>query len=172
MRNLEFKARLADPKATLARARALGADLWGDLRQTDTYFRVPRGRLKLRETAGFQAELIFYERDEHGASRLSDYDVAHSQEPEALHRLLERAFGVLAVVRKQRTLLLLDATRIHLDNVEGLGRFLEIEVPVREDEAAAQARLDWLIGTLGLAWSDCLRTSYLDLLLAEPEARA
>jgi len=57
VRNFEFNARLNDPKQALARARELGADLYGDLRQTDTYFQVPSGRLKLRETAGHQAEL-------------------------------------------------------------------------------------------------------------------
>ena len=62
MRNIEFKARLDDPKAALAKARALDADLWGDLRQTDTYFDAAYGRLKLRETAGFPGELVRYER--------------------------------------------------------------------------------------------------------------
>ena len=65
-------------RLALARARALGAELWGDLRQTDTYFNVPSGRLKLRETAGLQAELIAYERDEDAADRTSDYQIART----------------------------------------------------------------------------------------------
>jgi adenylate cyclase class IV len=129
MRNLEFKAHLDDPRAVMARARELGADLYGDLRQTDTYFDAPKGRLKLRETAGYQAELIYYQREEATANRGSDYEVAHSREPDALRDLLSHALGVQAVVKKRRTLLSLDATRIHLDNVEGLGNFLELEVP-------------------------------------------
>src|SRR5687767_9375999 len=133
----------------MAKARAVGFDLWGDLRQTDTYFATPRGRLKLRETAGFQAELIFYERDEQGADRASDYEVAHSTEPGALRGLLAVALGVLATVRKRRTLLVLDGTRVHLDNVEGLGVFMEIEVPVRDGDDSARERLDWLLGELG-----------------------
>lgn len=169
VRNLEFKARLADSKSALARARELGADLWGDLRQTDTYFAVARGRLKLRETAGFQGELIYYERDEDAPSRSSDYEVARVPEPAALLNVLEHSLGVLTVVRKRRTLLLLDTTRIHLDNVEGLGSFLEIEVPVKDDEAIARARIDSLIGDLGYAWSDCIRASYLNLMLASQE---
>ena len=163
MRNFEFKARLADQRAVHAKALELGADLWGDLRQTDTYFAVPHGRLKLRETAGFQGELIHYDRDEEGAARASDYQISRVPEPEAVRTVLARALGVRAVVTKRRTLLLLDAARIHLDNVEGLGAFLEIEVPVNDDEAAARTQIDRLIGELGFSWDDCIRASYLDL---------
>jgi len=146
----------------MAKARLLGFDLWGDLRQTDTYFATPRGRLKLRETAGFQAELIFYERDKEGADRASDYEVAHSSEPDALRALLAASLGVLATVRKRRTLLVLDGTRVHLDNVEGLGAFMEIEVHVQDGDDAARERLDWLLRKLGMGWDDCIRASYLD----------
>ena len=166
MRNLEYKARIDDAKPLVAKARELGFDLWGDLRQTETYFAAPRGRLKLRETAGFQAELIYYERDEHGTDRASDYEVAHSNEPEALRGVLAGALGVLATVRKRRTLLVLDGTRLHLDNVEALGAFMEIEAPVRDSDAVkARERLDWLLGELGLEWDECIRASYLDLIL-------
>jgi adenylate cyclase class IV len=170
VRNFEFKARCLDINAAHAKARALGAELWGDLRQTDTYFDVPNGRLKLRETPGFQAELIFYVRDEESASRASDYNLAHSPEADALRGLLARALGVRATVKKRRTLLLLDATRIHLDNVEGLGAFLELEVPVKEDEAAAKTEIDRLIVELGFSWDDCIRASYVDLIIAAETA--
>jgi predicted adenylyl cyclase CyaB len=166
VRNLEYKAHIDDPKPLIAKARALGFDLWGDLRQTDTYFATPNGRLKLRETAGLQAELIFYQRDEQGADRASDYNVAHSNEPEALRNVLSGALGVLAAVKKRRTLLVLDGTRLHLDNVEALGAFMEIEEPVKDgDDAKARERLDWLLGELGLTWDECIRASYLDLAL-------
>ena len=164
MRNLEFKARLADPGAALAAARQLGADLWGDLRQTDTYFAVARGRLKLRETVGFQAELIFYERDEVSEARPSDYSVVAFKDAGDLREALSRALGVVAVVRKRRTLLLLDTTRIHLDNVEGLGSFIEIEVPVSGEGQSAAERLTALIASLGLTWDDCIRQSYADMV--------
>lgn len=166
MRNLEFKARLRDHAGMLARARSIGAELWGDLRQTDTYFSAGRGNLKLRETAGFQAELIYYERAEDGLRRRSDYFVARFPDAASALDVLARALGVRAVVRKRRTLVLLDTTRIHFDNVEGLGEFLEIEVPVEGDEAAAARRLDSLIDGLGFTWDDCIRKSYVDLLEA------
>jgi predicted adenylyl cyclase CyaB len=163
VRNLEYKARIDDPKPYQAKARELGADLWGDLRQTDTYYAVPNGRLKLRETAGLQGELIFYQREENGAGRASDYEVARTTEPDVLRDLLGAALGVLAVVKKRRTLLVLDGTRIHLDNVEGLGSFLELEVPVHEDDTPARDTINWLLGELGLTWDQCIRASYLDL---------
>ncbi len=168
MRNLEFKARLRDPRATLARARDLGADLWGDLRQTDTYFGARRGRLKLRETAGFQSELVFYERDEAAATRPSDYTKVAVGDGAALPKVLAASLGVVGVVRKRRTLLVLDTARIHLDNVDDMGHFLEIEVPVREDEEAARRQLNGLIASLGFSWAVCVRASYIDLL--EPAA--
>jgi adenylate cyclase class IV len=173
MRNLEFKAWIEDPQAVFVKARALGAELWGDLRQTDTYFDVPRGRLKLRETPSFPAELVFYERDEDAAARPSDYQVARTSDGASLLALLSAAFGLRGVVGKQRRLLFLDTTRIHLDNVDGLGSFVEIEVPVRdsEDEAAAGQRLASLISGLGLDAAAGLRASYIDLII-EKESKA
>jgi predicted adenylyl cyclase CyaB len=168
VRNLEYKARLTeDAKAVVARARGLGADLWGDLRQTDTYFDVPRGRLKLRETPGRQGELIAYNRDEDAENRPSDYELAYTPQPEVLRNVLMRSLSVLAVVRKRRTLLLLDAARIHLDNVDGLGDFLEIEVSVGEDEAVAAQEMESLLRELGFDWTRCIRASYLDLTLEQ-----
>jgi predicted adenylyl cyclase CyaB len=173
VRNLELKTRLDDPQAALRRARELGAELWGDLRQTDTYFNVPKGRLKLRETAGLQAELIAYERGEEAADRASDYEIARTPDPAPLLDVLTRALGVIAVVRKRRTLVTLDTARIHIDNVEKLGSFLEIEVAVGEDEAAARARFDSLLVGLGYTPEDGIRASYLDLLLTQQgETRA
>jgi predicted adenylyl cyclase CyaB len=165
MRNLEFKAAMRDWTALLTRARSIGAELWGDLRQTDTYFETDSGRLKLRETAGFQAELIYYERAEASEQRESDYTVTPIPDPAGVRDILTRALGLRAVVQKRRTLVLLDTTRIHFDNVEGLGQFIEIEVPVREDQASARARLNSLIAGLGYEWADCIRRSYVDLLL-------
>ena len=124
MRDLEFKAALGDSQACLRSARELGFELWGDLRQIDTYFAVPAGCLKLRETPDLQAELVFYQRDESGSGCPSDYQVVYTPDAAQVRDLLCAALGVLAVVRKRRTLLLLDSLRIHLDNVEELGQFI------------------------------------------------
>jgi predicted adenylyl cyclase CyaB len=173
VRNLEYKARIEDPKPFIAGARELGFDLWGDLRQTDTYFRVAGGRLKLRETAGRQGELIFYERDESAPNRASHYHLVRTADPAVLRNLLTSTLGVLAVVKKRRTLLVMDATRLHLDNVDGLGTYLEIEVPVHQEggDAEARERLNSLLEEFDLRWEDCIRASYLDLTLqAETKA--
>jgi predicted adenylyl cyclase CyaB len=98
-------------------------------------------------------------------SRPSDYLTTPVPDTAGALELLGRALGVTAVVHKKRTLVLLDSVRIHFDNVQGLGQFLEIEVPVGDDEAAAKARLDSLIGGLGFDWADCIRRSYVDLLM-------
>jgi len=167
MRNLEYKARIEDPKPLIARARQLGFDLWGDLRQTDTYFDVPNGRLKLRETTSFPSELVFYQRDEGGDLRPSDYHLASVPNGVAMKAVLGGALGILTVVRKRRTLLLLDTTRMHLDNVDNLGQFIELEVPVRDgDEANAAARMEMLLRELGVRWDECIRASYADLIIS------
>ena len=95
MRNLEYKARTDDPHDIQARARSLGASTRGDLYQTDTYFHVPSGRLKLRETAGFSAELIFYQRAETAPNRPSDYLTSEASDPASLRDLLDASLDVL-----------------------------------------------------------------------------
>ena len=100
------------------RALAIGANERGDLRQTDTYFNVPGGRLKLREIDGRHGELTFYKRDEEGVDRASDYEVFRTPEAAVLRDLLGTALGVIAVVKKRRTLLVLDGSRIHLSSLK------------------------------------------------------
>jgi predicted adenylyl cyclase CyaB len=163
VRNLEYKARIDDPESYRAKALEIGAEPQGVLSQTDTYFQVLAGRLKLRETPGRDGELIYYQRDENGIDRASDYEVFPTTDPAALRDLLAGALGVIATVSKRRTLLLLDGSRIHLDNVDGLGNFLELEVPVQEDDAPASDKINRLLAELGLTWQECIRASYLDL---------
>jgi homotetrameric cytidine deaminase len=127
-RNVELKAHDADPGRTLERALAAGAEEQGVLRQRDTYFLVARGRLKLREEEPGGATLIAYERPDEATARVSGYRLVRVPEPEPLRAALAAANGVAVVVDKRRRLLLWERTvRIHLDEVDGLGSFLEIE---------------------------------------------
>jgi homotetrameric cytidine deaminase len=127
-RNVELKARDPDPAQTLERAIAAGAEEQGVLRQRDTYFAVPRGRLKLREEDPGGATLIGYERPDDASERVSSYRLVEVPEPGALREALAAANGVAVVVDKRRRLLLWERTvRLHLDDVSGLGSFLEIE---------------------------------------------
>lgn len=183
MTNLEFKARLrnlAHIQAVLAQYRiALAATL----RQTDAYFQAQNGRLKLREIDGNTAQLIFYRRPDQAEVKRSDYLIAPVTSAAALREVLDAACGARTVVKKTRELYLLprqfgayagqaasDLIRLHVDAVEGLGHFLEIEVIVREDEhqqIAEQEAKFWL-QELGIAPEDVLAKSYADLLEASP----
>src|SRR5215218_2727611 len=121
-RNVELKALDPDPVRSLAVCLQLGADDRGVLRQRDTYFRVRRGRLKLREEEPGGATLIQYERPDAAAARESRYRLSPVPQPDELRASLDAALGTLVVVDKQRHLLLWDGVRIHLDTVDGLAR--------------------------------------------------
>ncbi|MDI3340350.1 MAG: class IV adenylate cyclase [Sphaerobacter sp.] len=165
-RNLEFKARVDDLDAVRRAATALGARDEGAWRDIDTYFHVPRGRLKLRRTVGQPGgTLISYHRPDAPGSRPSDYELLHVAAADTLERILARTLGVRAVVAKQRHLLRYGSTRIHLDRVEGLGDFVELETLValqREDEAAAEHA--HVKQALSLESAEPVATSYGDLV--------
>src|SRR5215207_1233592 len=126
-RNIELKALDPDPARSLAVCRELGAEDRGMLRQRDTYFRARRGRLKLREEEPGGATLIQYERPDAAHARESRYRLAAVPDPDELRASLDAALGTLVVVAKERHLLLWDGVRIHLDTVDGLGSFVELE---------------------------------------------
>jgi len=163
-RNVEVKARDADPVATLARAQALGAADEGVLRQRDTYFAVPRGRLKLREQEPGGAQLISYERPDEAAARTSSYRLMDVADADDARRALDAALGTVAVVDKRRRLLLWEGVRIHLDEVDGLGAFVELEAvaPSGSDLTAEREKVARL--TSELALGEPIAGSYADLL--------
>jgi homotetrameric cytidine deaminase len=169
-RNLELRARDPDPVASLAAARALGARDEGVLRQRDTYFAAPRGRLKLREQDPGGAQLIADERADVVAERESRYRLADVPDPEALRAALDAALGITVVVRKRRHLLLSGNVRIHLDDVDGLGAFVELEAVVPDGGATADeaARVRTLRDALGLGDDRLEPRGYAALLRAGP----
>ncbi len=169
MRNVEFKTRLTDLPAVEAALRALGAADSGLLVQRDTYFRVPEGRLKLRETPS-GAELIEYLRDERGPLMDSRYTLMAVDDPDRRLAELSARHDVRGVVEKTRHLWLYRNARIHLDHVAGLGSFLEIEVVEPPATLAGQALIDELLGALGLRTDAALRASYIDLIEANAHA--
>lgn len=169
-RNIEIKARIASIEALMPKARALAQRDAELIAQDDTFFRVPHGRLKLREFADGSAELIHYHRADTVDAKLSDYRRVTAPDAGALREALERALGLLGRVRKQRWLLLAGQTRIHLDRVEGLGEFVELEVVLRDDQTEGDgARIaDQLMHELGLARAERIAGAYLDLLAKQP----
>ena len=129
MLNIEIKAPLIDRDAVERRLGEMGALLEWTHRQTDTFFRVPFGWLKLREAQGQPAELISYRRSESAAGHnVSEYDVERIGDPAKWMRLLSRVLEVDQVVKKERTLWLYEHTRIHLDRVRGLGELSLIHI--------------------------------------------
>ena len=174
MRNLELKVQCDEATfaAVSARAGALGE--LHRLLQRDTYFTVPHGRLKLREIreegeAPF-AELIGYSRPDLEGSRWSTYHraVIAACEVEAMQEALGSTIGTRIVVEKQRDVVLVKQTRIHLDNVTGLGHFIELETVIDGalfDENAAIEHAA-IIAAIGIGDLPPVGGSYSDLLEA------
>jgi len=169
-RNVEIKARLRNPGAVREAAARLAGGSEHLLEQEDTFFFSPRGRLKLRTFAGGRGELIAYERPDAAGPKTSSYEIVPVEDPPRMKAALAAALGVRGVVRKRRTLLLAGRTRIHLDEVEGLGDFLELEVVLREGEepAAGEAEAERLLEALGVPGEERVSGAYLDLLGGGP----
>ena len=167
MRNLEIKTRYPDLDAARRLARELGAREAATSRDVDTYFCVPEGRLKLRQAEGAtHGTLIFYQRPDAPESRLSAYHLSHIADVPSLRSLLHTALGVLVTVTKTRQLWLYGATRIHLDQVEGLGNFVELETVLSgQAEAEAQTEYEHVKRGLRLREQQPVPASYSDLLL-------
>jgi predicted adenylyl cyclase CyaB len=165
-RNLELKARYADLDLAAERAQELGARDAGLEVQTDTYFRVPTGRLKLREIEGKETFLIGYVRPDQSSARHSNYHLVPVEDPAALKAALTDTLGVRGVVAKRRRIWLWENVRIHLDEVTGLGTFIEFEAVITSpaEEAAAPGQLDRLSHLLKINANDRLAPSYADLL--------
>jgi predicted adenylyl cyclase CyaB len=166
MRNIEIKARARDwtrIEAELARLEARDA---GIETQHDIFYACERGRLKLRVSSRDGAALIHYERSDAASVRPSDYSLLPVADAEALRRLLDDALGRRGEVRKRRHLYLVDNVRVHLDEVDGLGRFLELEAVVGPEhpEAQCRERAAELLERFVIAPEDQLSVAYLDLL--------
>jgi len=166
MRNIELKARLADLDAAREIAESLATDRLGVQHQIDTYFDCRNGRLKLRQIDNLRSELIWYARADQQDPNPSDYQVVPVSNPETLKIALAAALGVRVVVDKRREIYLVDNVRIHLDEVAGLGMFLEFEAVLGPgaDDAAGHAQLARLQDEFGIAPADLLPGSYSDML--------
>ena len=171
-RNVELKAHDPDPARTLERALAAGAEDRGLLRQRDTYFAVAGGRLKLREEEPGGATLIAYERPDDAAERVSSYRLVPVPDPAALRAALAAANGVAVEVVKRRRLLMWESVRIHLDEVDGLGSFVELEAVAgpESDLTRERTQVAQLRAALEIRDGALVEGSYADALAAPPDA--
>ncbi len=176
-RNIEIKAVCDDLGRVRATAQELAAKAAGLEEQCDTYFKTARGRLKLRRrllrTVGHgaeeeQFELIWYQRPDSTTAKGSNYHLTRVIDGAELRRLLADGMGILVEVRKRRTVYLWRDVRIHLDEVEQLGSFIELEaiVDVSCDETSAHAKIDHLCEALEILPDQLIDVSYSDLLLS------
>ncbi len=168
-KNIEFKARVRDGAELNRRIRELpitGAEV---LHQRDTFFRVKDGRLKLREHYRAHSELIRYRREDVAGARTSSYSRTRVIFPDIVRRVLGRLLGVAGEVSKTRHLYLIGTTRIHVDVVENLGDFVEIEVVMQDgrDDAHGKREADSLMKDLGIRDEDVIAVAYVDMLAAD-----
>jgi adenylate cyclase class IV len=172
MHNVEFKAELRDLALAGAICRKLEAMHVGDIDQTDTYYRVPNGRLKKREAKGERTEYIFYDRPDRISPKLSHFTIY--SEREALERFGRHPLAEWVVVRKKRHLYLLRGIRIHLDSVEGLGDFIEFEALVSPEQNVVNCHRQ--IAALRMEFApvlgEAISSGYSDMLAAEQAQRA
>lgn len=169
-RNVEIKARVDNLDAIEPLAAALSGREPVPIAQDDTFFACANGRLKLRAFADGTGELIFYRRSDETGPKESFYVISRTDSPDTLREALTLAYGAIGRVRKQRLLYLAGRTRIHLDRVEGLGEFLELEVVLRDGETveAGMEEARSLMDGLGVAPERLLSGAYLDLLARNP----
>jgi len=164
--NIEIKARARDFADLRQRAEALSDSPVQVIPQEDTFFHTIRGRLKLRQLAPERGQLVYYERPDQDGPKRSNYHIFETSDPSGLKATLSLALGVRGVVRKTRYLYLVGQTRVHLDEVEGLGEFMELEVVLRpeQSDAEGQAIAHDLMTRLGVREEDLLEGAYMDLL--------
>lgn len=164
--NIEIKAALRNRAAALALAARLSGNPPEIIQQQDVFFRCNNARLKLRIFDPGRGELIRYERDNVADVRRSLYSIARTPDPATVLDILTKTLGMVGVVKKTRTLYLVGQTRIHIDEVEELGDFLELEVVLRDDQSEQDGKriANQLLDEFEIEPQDLLAEAYIDLL--------
>lgn len=165
--NIEIKAKVEDMTSLEALAQKISDTPCEVLQQEDTFFNVPNGRLKLRVFPDSTGELIYYNRPDATDAKQSHYQIYNSDKPGDLKFLLDSALGSKIVVRKTRHLYISGQTRIHLDWVEGLGTFMELEVILDEgqDPRKGCKVVENLMEKLNIKKLQLISGAYADMLV-------
>ncbi|PFX18286.1 uncharacterized protein LOC111339756 [Stylophora pistillata] len=164
--NVEIKAKVKDFETFKRKANEISDSEGEIIEQKDIFYNVPQGRLKLRLLHNQPSQLIFYQRDDKSGPKMSEFYTAPTNEPDKLADVLSRAMGEKGVVKKKRLLYLVGQTRVHCDEVEGLGCFMELEVVMKENQSTfegEQIARD-LMSKLGVEEADLVKGAYIDLL--------
>jgi predicted adenylyl cyclase CyaB len=167
-RNVEIKAKVEDLAGLRNRVEPLADRGPIVIHQEDTFFACPSGRLKLRRVSEREGELIFYQRPDSSQPTESLYFLSRCQDPDGLTQVLSRALAVRGVVRKRRTLYWMGQTRIHLDEVDHLGTYLELEVVLEDRQSAGEGTIiaQEILGRLGIQENALVKEAYIDILEA------
>ncbi|MBU2530956.1 MAG: class IV adenylate cyclase [Elusimicrobia bacterium] len=163
--NIEIKARASNWDKQIKIARKL-SDRKEKLIQVDTFFKYSEGRLKLREQKGKEDYLIFYKRSDKKGPKYSKYFTYQTKDAKVLKSVLSKAMGTTKVIRKKRMVFFVAQTRIHFDEVEGLGKFIEIEVCLKKNQLRLSGLdiAERIIKALNIDKKDFVKNAYADLI--------
>jgi len=165
-RNIEIKARISDRPAMFVLVENIADSGPVVIDQYDTFFHCPDGRLKLRELSDNLGELILYHRPDVSGPKTSTYVISQTSEPGKMREILSAVLGVAGRVRKRRHLYMCGSTRIHIDDVEGLGNFVELEVVLENSDTveSGQQTAEELMTRLGIQSGDLVEGAYIDMI--------
>lgn len=167
MKNVEIKAKCTNPDKIEQILLENGADFKGTDIQTDTYFNVRNGRLKLRQ-GNIENSLIYYSRNNQQGPKQSNFRLFQTPNLDTLLPLLNDSLGILATVKKTRKIFYIDFVKFHIDNLEGFGNFVEIEVGDLEDKKTTEELeiiCNHYISLFGIKNEDLIKDSYSDMIL-------
>jgi predicted adenylyl cyclase CyaB len=164
--NIEIKAKISDLEVFKGKVKKLAIKETGEIFQEDTFFRTEKGRLKLRVLSENKGELIYYERNNSAEPKRSDYYIYKTNEPGILKQVLRNALGMRGVVNKKRLLYIIGNTRIHLDEVEHLGSFIELEIVLstEQNDDEGKSIANDLMVKLDINKNDLIDKAYIDLI--------
>ncbi len=165
--NVEIKATCHDLEKIRQKLTTMNADFIGLDKQTDTYFNVVKGRLKLRE-GNIENNLIFYDRENKAGPKKSNFQLLKIPDPQALKTMLENSLGIKMIVEKEREIFFVENVKIHLDRVLALGTFVEIEASnlnAPHSFEKLQEQCNYFIQLFEIKERDLLHDSYSDMML-------
>lgn len=166
LKNIEIKARISDYKKVKKLVEELCPVPLQIEQQEDTFFNTPNGRLKLRVSSAKKTELIYYNRPNSFEPIQSDIAISFTENPETLKSVLSKSLGIRGVVNKKRILYKYEQTRIHLDDVKRLGKFIELEVVLKSNQTSIDGETiaNKLMNMFGIQKTDLIDVAYIDLI--------